>query len=75
MQRFFFDVAEHTHVQYDFRGRMFTTEEQAREMAALIALDLGCTKEPGPGAEVQVRNVSGFLLFSVPANDPDTVAA
>ena len=43
MQRYFFDVAARTHVQYDYHGREIHKPEQARELAELIALDIECT--------------------------------
>ena len=43
MQRYFFDVAARTYVQYDYHGREIHKPEQARELAELIALDIECT--------------------------------
>ena len=37
MTRYFFDVANKSYVQYDYRGREFEKPEQARELAELIA--------------------------------------
>ena len=76
MKRLFFDVSFKTHVHYDFQGREFAHIEQARELAELIALDLECSDHGnGSGAEVQVRNVGGACLFSVPVRQPDMIAA
>jgi hypothetical protein len=76
MKRFFFDVAARTYVQYDYRGREFAKPEDARELAELIALDLECSDEGDwAGAEVQVRNVGGDRLFSVPVRSSDLIAA
>jgi hypothetical protein len=75
MKRFFFDVSFKTHVHYDYRGRDFAQPEQARELAELIALDFECSDSDAPGAEVQVRNVTGTCLFSVPIRQPELIAA
>jgi len=74
MKRFFFDVSFKTHVHYDYQGRDFAQAEQARELAELIALDFECSDEPS-GAEVQVRNITGTCLFSVPIRQPELIAA
>jgi hypothetical protein len=76
MTRYFFDVANRSCVQYDFRGREFEKPEQARELAELIALDVECTDgDDVDHAEVQVRNVSGVRLFSIPIREPELIAA
>jgi len=80
MKRFFFDVSYKTYVQYDYQGRDFAQPEQARELAELIALDLECSDSETPGTEVQVcevqvRNVGGTCLFSVPIRKPEAIAA
>jgi hypothetical protein len=76
MKRYFFDLAIKSHVQYDFQGRDLERPDQAREMAELIALDIECTEgEELGGAEVQVRNVGGQKLFSVPIRMPELIAA
>ena len=76
MQRYFFDVSNRAYVQYDYRGRPFENAEEAGKLAELIALDIECT-DGGElaGGEVQVRNVSGMHLFSVPIRQPELVAA
>ena len=76
MNRIFFDVAKDTRILYDYQGREFEQPEQARKFAELVALDLGCTAEiDWTTAEVQVRNVSGRRLFSIPIGAPDQIAA
>jgi hypothetical protein len=76
MKRFFFDVSFNSHVHYDYQGRDFAQPEQARELAELIALDLECSSDnEAPGTEVQVRNIKGTCLFSVPIRQPDRIAA
>ena len=50
--------------------------EQARELAELIALDLECSDDSDcAGSEVQVRNIGGTCLFSVPVREPERIAA
>jgi hypothetical protein len=76
MNKYFFDVASKSYVQYDYRGRDLERPEQAREMAELIALDIECTDSEGlVGAEVQVRNIGGQKLFGVLVRDPALIAA
>lgn len=75
MKRFFFDVSYKTYVRYDYQGRDFAQPEQARELAELIALDLECSDSETMGTEVQVRNIGGTCLFSVPIRKPEAVAA
>lgn len=75
MKRFFFDVSFKTHVRYDYQGRDFAQPEQARELAELIALDFECSDSDTPGAEVQVRNITGACLFSVPIRQSELIAA
>lgn len=76
MIKYFFDVAIKSYVQYDYRGRDLERLEQAREMAELIALDIEYTDgDDLAGAEVQVRNIGGQKLFSVPVREPELIAA
>ena len=75
MNRFFFDVAYKGHIQYDYRGRDFSDPGEVRNFAELLALDMGCTDGQDRAAEVQVRNISGQQLFSVPIQQPSMVAA
>jgi hypothetical protein len=76
MTRYFFDVANESYVQYDFRGREFEKPEQAHELAELIALDVECTDgDDVARGEVQVCNVSGVRLFSIPIREPELIAA
>ena len=76
MKRFFFDVRSKTHTHYDYQGRDFAQPEQARELAELIALDLECSDDgERNGWEVQVRNVLGACLFSVPIRQFEQMAA
>lgn len=75
MNRFFFDVAYQTNIQYDYRGREFSDLSEVRSFAELLALDMGCTDGQDRATEVQVRNVSGQQLFSVSIQQPGLVAA
>jgi hypothetical protein len=75
MKRFFFDVSFKTHVRYDYQGRDFAAAEQARELAELIALDLECSDDRDSGSEVQVRNIGGTCLFSIPVRQAEPIAA
>jgi Domain of unknown function (DUF6894) len=66
--RLFFDIQHQDSRCYDYHGGDFGRPEEATEMAELIAVDLGCSEnEECAGAQVQVRNVAGETLFSVPA--------
>jgi len=76
MKRFFFDVQSKSHIAYDYQGRDLAGPEQARELAELIALDLECSDNgEWAGIAVQVRNILGTCLFSIPVRQPERVAA
>jgi uncharacterized protein DUF6894 len=76
MKRYFFDVKARSVIHYDFRGSDFAAPEQARQQAELIALDVECTEgEECGGGEIQVRDIVGKHLFSVPVREPDLIAA
>ena len=76
MKRYFFDVAARSSVQYDYKGRDFERIEQVREVAELIALDIECMVDENQAIlEVQVRNIGGQKLFSVPVRAPELIAA
>lgn len=76
MKRFFFDVSSKSHIRYDYQGREFAQPEQARELAELIALDFECSDDGDcAGMEVQVRNISGTCLFTIPVRSPNALAA
>ena len=75
MTRFFFDVASKTYVQYDYQGREFSDPAEVRSFAELLALDMGCTDDQDRATEVQVRNVGGAQLFSVPILQSNLIAA
>ena len=75
MQQYFFDVIAGSYIKYDYRGREFSKHNEAYQLAEMIALDIECLDDEATGAEVQVRNVSGDLLFSIPVREPDLIAA
>ena len=75
MNRFFFDLASKTYVQYDYRGREFSDPDEVRSFAELLALDMGCIDDQDRAVEVQVRNIHGKQLFSVPIPQPNLIAA
>jgi hypothetical protein len=65
MHRFFFDVANHDHVSYDYSGKTLSGLDEARNYAELIALDLGISTDWRP--TIQIRDVTGRLLLAVSA--------
>jgi hypothetical protein len=76
MRRFFFDVSTAKGFLYDYEGRVFRRDEDARKLAELIALDLESTDAlEWTGSAVQVRNVDGQTLFSVVVQESERVAA
>ncbi len=77
MHRYFFDLVTRSYVHYDYQGRDFDQSEKARHLAELIALDVECcdTDDELTGREVQVRDISGRHLFSIPIRDPKLIAA
>jgi len=65
--RLFFDVLKEQSHSYDYHGCDFGKPEDATQLAELIAVDLGCTEnDDWTGSQVQVRNIAGETLFSVP---------
>jgi hypothetical protein len=67
MTRLFFDLVGPTTKSFDYHGRYFHHPEEAHEHAQVLSLDLSCTDtEEWRGAEVEVRDVAGHRLFSVP---------
>lgn len=75
MRRFFFDVASHAHVYYDYQGREFASADEARGFAELIALDEACSEDSDALGEIQVRDIRGAHLFSVPVQSLALIAA
>jgi hypothetical protein len=76
MRRFFFDVSTARGSLYDYEGRAFRRDEDARKLAELVALDLETTEAcVWTGSAVEVRNVDGKKLFSILVQESDRVAA
>ena len=76
MTRYFFDIVRDTACAHDFHGRYFGTAEEARDMAESVSLDLACSeKDECAGSEIQVRDVKGALLYSVPVHAAEAVFA
>jgi hypothetical protein len=76
MTRYFFDIVRDASYIHDFHGRYFYTPEEARDMAETVSFDLSCSeKDECAGSEIQVRDVEGALLYSVPVRAAETVFA
>jgi hypothetical protein len=76
MGQYFFDRVSETRAEYDYRGFPFATPEKARQLAELIAIDLGIEGEGSwCGWFIDVRNAYGEKFFSIPVRGPDLVAA
>jgi hypothetical protein len=76
MVKYFFDRVGCSRREYDYEGRIFPTPDKARQMAELIALDLGIEPErKWFGWTVDVRNAQGQKFFSVPVCAPELAAA
>lgn len=76
MTRYFFDVRVKTTTEHDYKGQYLPSLEHARQIAELIAMDLGCTRLDGSfGMEVQIRTATGTLLASAPVKQVDALAA
>jgi Domain of unknown function (DUF6894) len=76
MTRYFFDIVRDASCAHDFHGRYFYTPEEARDMAETVSFDLTCLeKDECAGSEIQVRDVKGVLLYSVPVRAAETVFA
>jgi hypothetical protein len=73
---YFFDRVGKDRAEYDYKGHPFQTPEKARQMAELIALDLGM--EPDGtwfGWSVDVLDQRGKRFFSIPVGAPELAAA
>jgi hypothetical protein len=76
MTRYFFDVTAETSVQYDYSGRPLPSLDHARELAELIAIDMGCRQgDELLGTEIEVRDATGLKLFTVAVQATATLAA
>jgi hypothetical protein len=65
MRPYFFDIVADGTVEHDFHGHRLHKQEEAHEMAELIALDIECTGVDRKATEVVVRDINGTILFSV----------
>ena len=73
---YFFDRVGENRAEYDYKGCAFQTPEKARQMAELIALDLGIESEGAWfGWSVDVLDVRGKRFFSIPVCAPERTAA
>ena len=76
MTRYFFDIVRDAACAHDFHGRYFGSAEEARDMAESVSLDLACSeKDECAGSEIQVRDATGGLVYSVPVRAAETVFA
>ena len=67
MKRYFFDRVGKHRAEYDFCGREFPSQESARQLAELMAIDLGISEQgEWSGWVVDVRNSLGQKFFSIP---------
>ena len=65
--RFFFDVVNGTSNAYDYHGKFLNSEEEAREVAEVVSIDLACSEiSERNETSILVRNSDGQVLFSVP---------
>jgi hypothetical protein len=70
MKQFFFDLRGATN-SYDYRGCYLRSSHEARDMAEMMALDLGCSEtENWIGSNINVVDVAGTTLFSIPVLSP-----
>jgi hypothetical protein len=73
---FFFDRVGKDRAEYDYKGCAFQSPDKARQMAELIALDLGIEADGAWfGWRVDVLDVRGKRFFSVPVGAPELAAA
>ncbi|MEJ2623117.1 MAG: hypothetical protein P8Z80_00800 [Pseudolabrys sp.] len=76
MTRYFFDIINNAACTHDFHGRYFWSAEEARDMAEAVSMDMACSeKDECAGFEIQVRDVKGTLVFSVPVRAAEAVFA
>ena len=76
MTTYFFDRVGKSRSEYDYKGRAFQTPEKARQLAELIALDLGIEPDGSwNGWRVDVLDVRGKRFFSIPVGAAELAAA
>jgi Domain of unknown function (DUF6894) len=67
MSQYFFDVVGHEGSALDYTGRELRTDNEAYDVAELLAFDLAVKNaDEGIGSKVTVSDVYGHKLFSVP---------
>ncbi|HEX4555840.1 MAG TPA: hypothetical protein VH249_17750 [Xanthobacteraceae bacterium] len=75
MQTYFFDLVGQSRSEYDYRGRKFSDQRQAFQLAQLIAHDLEVDgADEMAGWSVNVRSIDGQKIFEIPIRDSDLVA-
>lgn len=75
MAKYFFDRVGKNHAEYDYKGCILASIEEAREVAELIAIDLSMETEGDWGDWiVDVKDVLGRQFFSVPIQQPELCA-
>ena len=73
---YFFDRVGQNRSEYDYKGHVFQSLEKARQMAELIAIDLGIEPDGTfSGWRVDVLDVRGKRFFSIPVGAPELAAA
>jgi Domain of unknown function (DUF6894) len=76
MTTYFFDRVGKGRSEYDYKGRAFQSLDKARQMAELIALDLGIEADGAwCGWRVDVLDARGTKFFSIPVGAPELAAA
>ena len=71
MNVYFFDRISRERSEYDFNGKALPSPEAARQLAELIAMDLGVSEEGNWSSwAISVRDVFGKQIFSVPVYQP-----
>jgi hypothetical protein len=67
MKRYFFDLVGRQRSEYDYRGRIFSDLQRVRQLAELMALDLGIEPEnQWSDWSIAVRDAQGHQFLSVP---------
>jgi hypothetical protein len=76
MGKYFFDRVGEGRAEYDYKGRLFTTPEKARQLAELIALDLGIEHDSRwSGWTVEILNAEGEKIYSIPVSESELTCA
>jgi hypothetical protein len=76
MIRFFFDYTTEDRALYDYRGEEFKSPDGALDFAEAIVLDLKHSlRADWTGWSVEVRDVEGKKIFSLPIGSSELKAA